>query len=623
MTQHAFQSEVAQLLHLVVHSLYSDREVFLRELLANAADACDKLRVSALTEHGLAGGAEAGIAIAIDKAARTLSVTDTGIGMTEAEAIANLGTIARSGTKAFVQQLAAEQQKSANLIGQFGVGFYAAFMVADRVVVETRSARAGADDACRWESRGDGTFTTERMVRAERGTTVTLHLKEDAAEFLEPWRIRALVKRHSDYLATPVRMAMAEGKDPEQLNAGTPLWTRPKDQITAEQVAEFARGLHLFEAPASHLHAQVEGTLAFTALILFPDERPLDLFDRDRQGLGLYVRRVFVMDDCRDLLPEWLRFVRGVVDSDDLPLNVSREMLQGSDVVGKLRRQLTKRIVDHLAHLAHSADPAEQAAFARIEAAFGTIYREALAGDAEYRDRVARIVRYASTWTVAAPAEGETRPATTFLEDYVKRQGDSDKAIYVVTAPSLDAAKASPLVEGYVARGKEVLFLTDPVDEWVAAHLGSFDGRPVVNIALGEADLGDAKAKQELDARSSELKPFLDFCRAHGGVADVRLSQRLAGSPACVVGEATGLTPQMEALLRRSGQPVPEQRRILELNPGHPLVARLAAMSSDPAQAELAKEHLGVLRDTAILAAGGQVADGPGLARRVQALLAG
>ena len=623
MTQHQFQSEVSQLLHLVVHSLYSQREVFLRELLANAADACDKLRVSSLTDARLASGAELGVAIAIDKEAKTLAITDTGIGMTEADAISHLGTIARSGTKAFVQQLAEAQKGAANLIGQFGVGFYSAFMVADRVVVESRAAAATPDQGVRWESRGDGGFATEAIVRAARGTTVTLHLKEDAAEFLDPWRIRSLVKKHSDYLGVPVRMAKDGTADElEQVNAGTALWTRPKDQITAEQYTEFYRSLHLYDEPATRLHVTVEGTLAFTALLFVPSERPMDLFDRDRRGLSLYVRRVFVMDDCKELLPEWLRFVRGVIDSDDLPLNVSREMLQGSDIVAKLRRQLTKRIVDHLVAMANSTEKAEQEAFAKLESAFSPIWREALAGDYEHRDRVARLVRYASTWTAADVPEGQDpRPALTTFEDYVKRQGDTDKAIYCLCAPSLAAAKASPLVEGYVAKGKEVLFLTDPVDEWVLAHYPQFDGRKLVNIALGEADLGDAADKKAREERAAALKPFLDFCQSATGAAEVRPSPRLAASPVCVVGDAHGMSAQMEALLRRSGQDVPAQRRILEINPEHPLIQRLHAMSQDPAQEAAAKDRLSVLFDSAILAAGGQVSDGAALARRIQSLL--
>jgi molecular chaperone HtpG len=619
MTQHTFQAETARLLHLVVHSLYSDREVFLRELLANAADACDKLRVAALTEHGLLPAGETlGVEVEADKDQGTLTIRDTGIGMTEAEAIANLGTIARSGTKAFLEGLAEEQRKGSGLIGQFGVGFYAAFMVADKVVVESRSARAGSDQAVRWESAGDGGFATEPIARTARGTTVTLHLKDDAKEFLEPSRIRFLVKKHADYMGVAIKVKNDKGEW-EQANAGTALWTRPKDQITDEQYEEFYRSFHLWDKPATRLHTTVEGSLSFTALLFVPSERPMDLFDRDRRGLSLYVRRVFVMEDCKDLLPEWLRFVRGVVDSDDLPLNVSREMLQGNETVAKLRRQLTKRVVDHLVALGRSEDEKDKTAFAAIEGSFGPILREALVNDQDHKDKVARIVRWPSSWTTAPAAEGESpRPAVTGLEDYGRRNQNDDKKIYVLTAPSLEVAKASPLIEGYVKASKEVLFFVDPVDEWVAQHFRQFDGRELVNISLGASGLDESAIAD----KAKGMEGFLGFAKDAAGVSEVRLSARLADSPCCVVGDQWSLTPQMEELLRRSGQPVPEQKRILELNPDHPLVQKLSGLYGDEGKRDQVKDWLGVLRDSALLAAGAKPVDGAGLAKRVQALLA-
>lgn len=634
MTDHAFQTEVTQLLHLMIHSLYSNREIFLRELVSNASDACDKLRFQALTDKDLmAGDDQLKVEVMPDAEGSLLVIQDNGLGLTEAEAVEHLGTIARSGTKAFLQKLGEDRARNLNLIGQFGVGFYSAFMVADRVVVESRSARAASSEGVRWESRGDGHFSTERIERARRGTTVTLHLKDDAKEFIEPWRLRTLIKKYSDYVSYPVllpKQLSDEDKkkgvkaELEQVNAAQALWTRPKDQISEEQYEEFYHSAcKQFDRPATRLHFSVEGTLSFSALLFVPGEKPYDLFDRDRRGLALYVRRVFIMDDCKELLPEWLRFVRGVVDSDDLPLNVSREILQSNDTVQKLRKQLVKKILDHLLKLAQSKEPAERESFDKVDVAFGEVIREGLVNDWEHKDRIARLVRWPSTWTVAPAREGEeVRPAKTALEDYVKRMPAGQEAIWYVNAASVEAASSSPHLEGFARKGWEVLFLTAPVDEWVVQHFHEFDGKKLHSVAKGADALSDAEAKKKLEEQSKTYQGFLGFCKQALGdeVAEVRLSSRLTGSPCCLVGEEHSPSPQMEELMRRMGQAVPVSKRTLELNPEHPLVQRLQALQAN-APVEHLQTHIRTLRDQAVLAEGGKLADPAGFAKRVQELL--
>ena len=623
MATHVFQTEVQQLLQLMIHSLYSDREIFLRELISNSSDACDKLRFTALTNATLmAGDDRLQVDITADAAAKTLTITDTGIGLTEAEAIEHLGTIAKSGTKQFLQAMG-EASKSSNLIGQFGVGFYSAFMVADRIVVESRSATVGSDHGVRWESSGDGNFATETITRAQRGTTVTLHLKDDATDFVETWKLRELVKKYSDYVSYPVMLPKYVSDEdqkkgvkaePEQVNAGQALWTRPKDQISDTEYNDFYKSAcKQWDEPATRLHVVVEGTMSFTALLFIPSDKPMDLFDRDRRGLSLYVRRVFIMDDCKDLLPEYLRFVRGVVDSDDLPLNVSREILQQQDTVTKLRKQLVKRILDHLAKLAASTEDADKAAFTKIDAAFGSILREGLVNDYENKDKVQRLVRYASTKTEA--------DAKTGLEDYVKRMAEGQPAIYYVTAANVAAAKSSPHLEGFTKRGYEVLFMVDPVDEWVAGHVTEFDDKKLVSVAKGSEDLGTADEKKDLEEKTKELGGFITFVKDALGdeVGEVRLSHRLTDSPCCLVGDEGSASPQMEELMRKMGQPIPPSKRILELNPSHPLVTKLQTLQGT--NADKAKVHVRVLRDQAVLAEGGRIADPAAFAKQVQELL--
>jgi len=632
MTQHTFQTEVTQLLQLMIHSLYSEREIFLRELISNASDACDKLRFQSLTQTDLLkGDDQLGITVLGNAEAKTITLTDNGVGLTEAEAIEHLGTIAKSGTKAFLQKLKPEQSKDTNLIGQFGVGFYSAFMVADRVVVESRSAHAGADAGVRWESTGDGSFTTEAITRAQRGTTVTLHLKDDAKDFAESWRIRELVKKYSDYVSYPIHSEKyltdedkKKGTKPEseQINAGQALWTRPKDGITDEQYNAFYKAAcKQWDEPATRIHVNVEGTLAFTALLFIPSEKPFDMFDRDRRGLSLYVRRVFVMDECKDLLPEYLRFVRGVVDSDDLPLNVSREILQQQDIVPKLKKQLVKRILDHLAKLA-DGDDAEKAAFAKVDTAFGTLLREGMVSeqDSDTREKVAKLARFRSTWTEAQEPADESRRSS--FADYVARMKEGQKAIYFVTGATVTAAKASPHLEGYVAKGLEVLFLTDPVDEWIVQHYTKHGLHELTSVAKGHADLANDDEKKQLEEQTKNFEGFLGAAKTAlgDGISEVRLSKRLTGSPCCLVGSDGSVTPQMEELMRRMGQSVPPQSRILELNPDHALVQRLQALHG-AGKADDVKRFVTVLRDQALVAEGSRLPDAGAFAKSVQDLL--
>ena len=634
MTQHTFQTEVTQLLHLMIHSLYSEREIFLRELLSNASDACDKLRFQALTNNALlAGDDQLRVEISADAETKTITITDNGVGLSEADAIEHLGTIAKSGTKAFLQKMGSDESKNANLIGQFGVGFYSAFMVADRIVVESRAAGASSDAGMRWESTGDGNFSTEIIARAQRGTAVTLHLKDDAKDFAQTWRLRELIKKYSDYVTYPIMLPKylsdedkkkGVKEESEQVNAGQPLWTRNKDEITDEQYAAFYKSAcRMWDDPATRLHFTIEGTMSFTALIFVPSKRPMDMFDRDRKGLHLYVRRVFVMDDCKDLLPEYLSFVRGIVDSDDLPLNVSREILQQQDTVAKLRKQLVKRILDHLQKLASSSEDADKQAFATIDEQFGPVLREGLVTDNENKERVARIVRLRSTWTLGTPAEGETRTLTTGLEDYVRRMPTGQEKIYFVLAGSLDAAKSSPHLEGFKKNGWEVLFFTDPVDEWVVSHLTEFDKRSFVNVAVGTADLASDDDKKALEEKSKTFEGFIGFCKTALGeqVSDVRLTSRLTDSPCCLVDAESGNSSQMEEMMRRMGQAVPPRQRVLELNAAHPLVERLRAMHHTDANNNSLPQYIAVLRDQAVLAEGGKLDDAASFAKQVQNLL--
>ncbi len=641
MTTHTFQSEVKQLLDIVIHSLYSEKEIFLRELISNSSDACDKLRFQSLTDTSLLKGDDNfRIDVNFDADAKTITISDNGIGLTEEEAIEHLGTIAKSGTKAFLEQAGEEAAGDlSSLIGQFGVGFYSAFVVADNVVVESRSAHVSSDEGVRWESSADGNFVTESIARPQRGTTMTLHLREDALEFADRWRLQGLIKKYSDFVTYPIHLPVVppepkegeeapeiEGDGTEQINEGKALWTKSKSDISDEDYNNFYKSAcKAWDEPASRIHFNVEGSMSFSALLYFPTQKPFDLHDHNKRGLSLYVRRVFIMDDCEDLLPAYLRFMKGVVDSDDLPLNVSRELLQQQGTVTKLRKQLVKRILDHLAKLARSEDDADKALFTSIDNTFGPVIREGLVQDIDNKDKLSKIIRYQSSWTCEQEEKTEAAdiPLRTGLEEYISRMPEGQEDIYFVTAANLAGAKSSPHLEGFLSKGYEVLYLIDPVDEWVGQHLTDFNEKKLVNVLKGSADLEDDDSKKELEDKAKEIEPFLTFCtgKLDDSIKEVRLSSRLTDSPCCIVADEHGMTNQMEAMMKQFGQAGPEQKRILELNPEHELVQRLIHIHGDNAEAEMLSDHILVLRDQALLAEGSPVKDPAAFARRVQGLM--
>ncbi len=642
MTQHTFQTEVQQLLHLMIHSLYSEGEIFLREIVSNSSDACDKLRFEALTQPDLLKGDDnLRVNIDFDDEAHTVTITDNGIGLSLEEAKENLGTIAKSGTKEFLGSVDEDKQSDLkSLIGQFGVGFYSSFIVAERVVVESRSARLSAAEGVRWESAGDGNFDLEQIERPQRGTTITLYLRDNAHEYCDAHRLRGLIKKYSDFVSYPIYMpalpVATESNDeekkeeeaeaataPEQVNEGKALWTKSKSDISDDDYKGFYKtACKQWDNPATWIHFNVEGTLTFSSLLFIPGSKPFDMFDRNKKGLSLYVRRVFIMDECEDLLPEYLRFVKGVVDSDDLPLNVSREILQQQSTVGKLRKQLVKRVLDHISKLSKSEKEEDQALFKQIDENFGNVLREGIVQDFENKDKLAALARFESSWTVTQESEDTLK---TGLDAYIERMPEGQEKIYVITAASLAAAKGSPHVEGYVSKGYEVLFLTDPVDEWLVQHLTQYQEKQILNINSGADDLADDEDKEALEKLSEGFKPFMDYAKECLGeeIKEVRLSKRLTDSPCCIVNDAGGVTNQMEELLRRNGQALPPQQRILEINPEHELIKKLNELHGDESKQQTLNDYIQVLRDQALLADGSQIKDNVGFAKRIQSLMAG
>jgi molecular chaperone HtpG len=624
-----FQTEVKQLLQLMIHSLYSNREIFLRELVSNASDACDRLRFAAIAEPALLGaGEQLEIRVDYDKPAGTIVISDNGIGMTRDEMVAHLGTIAKSGTREFFSQLTGDQRKDSQLIGQFGVGFYSAFIVADRVSVVSRRAGTAADQAARWESDGGGEFTIEPAVRDTRGTDVVLHLKEGGDELLSSWKLKSILTRYSDHIATPIRMAKEEwDKDKNELrrtgeletvNQASALWTRPKSDITDEQYREFYKHVsHDFDDPLAWTHNRVEGRSEYVQLLYIPKRAPFDMWDRKRpHGLKLYVRRVFIMDDAEQLLPTYLRFTRGIVDSSDLPLNVSREILQESRDVKTIREGCAKRVLGLLEEMAQGR-PDDYAAFWRE---FGVVLKEGIGEDPPNAERIARLLRFATT------ADTDGKP--TSLADYLGRRKAGQKDIYYVTAESPEAARSSPHLEIFRKKGVEVLLMTDRVDEWMLSFLSEFDGAPLSSVAKGDLDLealDDAQEKEQGkdDWRKAqdEYKDLVTRIKEVLGarVSDVRLTLRLTESPACVVVSKDAMSAHLQRMLKSSGQSVPPTAPILELNPHHPLVQRLHGESGQlgPQLGEWAL----VLLDQAILAEGGQLDDPAGFVKRVNTLL--
>ena len=578
-----FQAEVAQLLHLVTHSLYSNPEIFLRELVSNASDACDKLRFEAIARPGLLGDdAGLGIEIRWDKAARTLAVHDNGIGMGHDEVVENIGTIARSGTRRFLESLSGDTRKDTQLIGQFGVGFYSAFVVADKVTLETRRADAPAAAGVRWSSDGQGEYAIEPCELSRRGTTVTLHLKPDEDEFLDGWRLRSLVSRYSDHIGFPIRMPKeADGSgDAEVVNQAAALWTRPKAAVKDEEYRDFYKYLaHDTEDPLAWAHNRVEGSQSYTTLLYLPAKAPWDAMfsGRDeRKGLKLYVRRVFIMDASEQLLPAYLRFVKGVVDSDDLPLNVSRELLQDNRLVAQIRAACIKRTLDLLDKLA--ADEAPR--FAEFSRAFGNVLKEGIGEDFGNRERIARLLRFAST-------RGEGEQKSVSLDDYVSRMAEGQKAIWYVTADSHAAAAGSPQLEALKAAGVEVLLMSDRIDEWMTGYLREYAGKPLRNVAKGELDLPEPGDARQRAADAAAAEPAVERLKRLLGerVREVRLGRRLVDSPACLVLGEHDMSLHLQRLLKEAGQDVPDSAPLLEINPANPLVRRLAA-EADAARAD-------------------------------------
>jgi molecular chaperone HtpG len=620
-----FQAEVRQLLHLMIHSLYSNPEIFLRELISNGSDAADKLRFEALGHPDLyADDPELSIRVAFDKDARTITVSDNGIGMSHDEVITHIGTIAKSGTREFFSSLSGDEAKDARLIGQFGVGFYSSFIVADRVTLTTRRAGLPAAEGVRWESAGEGDYTIEPMERRLRGTEVVLHLREGQDELLSRWRLQSIIRKYSDHIALPILMAKEvwdeEKKgyrttdEVETVNQASALWARPKQDITAEQYDEFYKHVaHDNEAPLAHVHARVEGRTEYTQLLYLPARAPFDLWDRNhRRGLKLYVRRVFIMDDAEQLLPAYLRFVRGVVDSNDLPLNVSREILQESRDVEAIRSGCVKRVLGMLEELAENQKDKYQTFWAE----FGKVLKEGFIDDAANADKLAKLARFATT-----TSGGEAQ--TVSLAEYVGRMKDGQTAIYYVTADTFAGAANSPHLEVFRKKGIEVLLLADRIDEWMLSGLAEFDGQPLHSVAKGTLDLGALageaeKAEQEREA--GELKPLTERIASALGprVKEVRVTHRLTESPACLVVGEGELSGNLLRLLRTTGQKVPTGVPILEINPRHPLVQRLSAEPD-----ERLADWANLLYEEALLAEGAQLEDPAGFVRRVNALMQG
>ncbi len=644
---HSFQAEVAQLLHLVTHSLYSNPEIFLRELVSNASDACDKLRFEALNDAGLYEDApNLEVRVSFDKEAKTLTITDNGIGMSTQEAIDHLGTIAKSGTKDFMGKLSGDQKADAQLIGQFGVGFYSGFIVADKITVESRRAGMKPEEGVRWVSGGAGDFEVETITRAARGTSVILHLRDDASEYLNAWKLKQVIGKYSDHISLPILMEKEEWKESEKegepgamvktgewetVNKASALWTRPKKDITDEQYQEFYKAIsHDYENPLTWSHNRVEGNTEYTQLLYIPAKAPFDLYQRDKHaGIKLYVKRVFIMDDAESLMPSYLRFVKGVIDSADLPLNVSRELLQESRDVRLIRDGSVKRVLSMLEDLAkhdkHEAgaqadgvtdvvseeDKAKEGKYTQFYAEFGAVLKEGLGEDFGNRERIAKLLRFASTTS--------DTPSVSFA-DYKARMKEGQEAIYYITADTLAAAKNSPQLEVFKKKGIEVLLMTDRVDEWALNYLQDFDGTPLQSVAKGAVDLGklqDEAEKKAAEEAAEAFKPVLAKLKEalKDKAEDVRVTTRLVDSPACLVVQDGGMSTQLARMLKQAGQKAPDAKPVLEVNPEHALVKKLDGSVHFHDLAH-------ILFDQALLAEGGLPEDPAAYVKRVNALLA-
>ncbi len=617
-----FQAEVKQLLQLMIHSLYSNKEIFLRELVSNASDACDKLRFEALNNSALYGDdSDLKIRIAFDKPARTITISDNGIGLSRDEAVEHLGTIAKSGTKEFFSALTGDQAKDAHLIGQFGVGFYSSFIVADKVTVVSRRAGVEASQAVCWESAGEGDYTVEMVEKATRGTDVTLHLREGEDEFLGAWKLKSIIRKYSDHITLPIVMKKEEWnqekgeqeltEEDETVNQANALWVRAKTDITDEQYKEFYKHVaHDFEDPLAWTHARVEGKQEYTQLVYIPARAPFDLWDRNaRHGIKLYVRRVFIMDDAEQLMPLYMRFVRGVVDSNDLPLNVSREILQQSKDIDGIRSGCTRKVLGMLEDLAES----DKEKYAKFWEAFGAVLKEGVGEDFANKQKIAGLIRFASTYN-------DTPEQNVSLADYISRMKDGQEKIYFVTADTFNAAKNSPHLEIFRKKGIEVLLLSDRVDEWVVSHLTEFDSKPLQSVAKGGLDLGkleDEAEKQEAEKAADEYKELIEKVKAALGdkVKDVRVTYRLTDSPSCLVSDEHDPSGNLARLMKAAGQPMPSAKPILEINPQHPAVMRLKYEETR------FDDWAALLFEQATLAEGGQLDDPAGFVKRINDLM--
>lgn len=614
-----FQAEVDQILNLMVHSLYSNKEIFLRELISNASDAADKLRFAALSNNKLYGDdIDLKVTIDCDKKAKTITITDNGIGMSHDEVMENLGTIAKSGTKEFLKSLTGDQAKDSQLIGQFGVGFYSAFIVADKVTVETRRATAKPEEGVRWESDGKSEYSIETIERAERGTRITLHLKKEEKEFLEDARLRNIVSKYSDHIGLPIHMVKPTDKKDdapvyEAINQSKALWAMSRREIKDEQYKEFYKHIsHDFADPLTWSHNQLEGRLNYTSLLYIPSKAPFDLFNREKpHGLKLYVQRVFIMDDAQQFLPNYLRFVKGVIDSSDLPLNISREILQSNPTTDKLRSALTKRVIDMLGKLANK-DAEKYAAFWKE---FGKVLKEGIAESPDDKSKLIPLLRFASTF-----ADEATQNVS--LDDYISRMQEGQDKIYFISADNFNAAKNSPHLEIFRKKGIEVILLSEPIDEWVVMHLTEYNDKKLQSVTQGNVDLGNVtdeteKTKQEEIAKEHEsfIKQMKDALGDK--VKDVRITHRLTESPACLVADEGGMNRQMQKMFAAYGQAMPPMKQIFEINPEHPLVKKLHDEQDD----NRFKEWSHVLFDQAVLAEGGQLEDSAAFVHRLNRLL--
>jgi molecular chaperone HtpG len=623
-----FQAEVKQLLQLMIHSLYSNKEIFLRELVSNASDAADKLRFEAINNADLfENDHELNIKVGFDKDARTITISDNGIGMSREEAIEHLGTIAKSGTKEFFSKLSGDQQKDAALIGQFGVGFYSAFIIADKITVETRRAGLSAEQGARWESGGEGDFSIEPITKATRGTDITLHLREGEDEFLSAWKLKSIIRKYSDHISLPIRMQKEEWDEEkketvlkdeqETINQASALWARSKSEITPEQYTEFYKHVsHDFQEPLTYTHNRVEGRSEYTQLLYIPAHAPFDLWDRNKRGgIKLYVKRVFIMDDAEQLMPIYLRFVKGVIDSNDLPLNVSREILQESRDVKVIREGSTKRVLSMLEDLANSEEQEQKDKFAKFWKEFGQVLKEGIGEDTTNKERIAKLLRFAST-------HNDSDEQNVSFADYLGRVKEGQEKIYYATGESYAAAKNSPHLEIFRKKGVEVLLLTDRVDEWMLSFLHDFEGKELVSVAKGDLDLGkleDEAEKKQHEETEAQYKDLVEKMKAalSDKAKEVRVTFRLTDSPACLVADEHELSGNLMRMLKAAGQSAPESKPILEINPDHPLVQRL--------KYEEAKfgDWSHILFDQAMLAEGGTLTDPAGFVKRLNEMLLG